>query len=201
VSKSFGGGLIRSREVQCAVKLRSLGSAVQLYSVEHAGQFPRSFHSAGAKREPGWAVSIAPYLTGSDNVENWEGIFNRYYRSPFDEEKNPSIYSYGLNVYFELELGEDYVGSPRSWRTMADVEYPGGTVMMARISPVMFGDHFMSHYWGGLRGAENAVKVEQHDQEANFLYVDGHVERQKVKETFDPEIGLNRWHPMLASGR
>lgn len=202
LTPAFNGARTRSLEAQCSAKLRSLGSAMQLYAVEHDGRFPRSFHSAGANREPGWAASIVPYLTGQ-SVENldWESTFNRYYRSPFDEETNPLIYSYGLNVHFELHPSEDYAGSPQTWRHLADVPHPSQTVMMARTTPVMFGDHFMCHFWSSLRGAQNSVRVDKHDGKAHFLYVDGRVERQRVEETFDPAAGLNRWNPSLAARR
>jgi Tfp pilus assembly protein PilV len=84
---SFGAAqrtMERTDTLRCAAKMKSLASATILYAQEHEGRFPRSFHSAGAHREPGWAVSIAPYLgvTESEIEHSWDSVFNNHFRSP-----------------------------------------------------------------------------------------------------------------------
>lgn len=192
----------RTKAAQCASNLRTLGQAILLYSTDHEGEFPRSWHSAGAYREPGWAASIAPYL-GVDRdtmEESWPEVFNRYYRSPADYETNPFIFSYALNVYFEVQPGgDDYRGSPQQWRRLAQVPRPARTVLLAQSRPVMFGDHLMCHQWSGINAARNALNHEIHSGTSNVLFVDGHVEALPVEAIFDPSQGVDLFHPEGAS--
>lgn len=191
----------KANTVRCMSKMKNLGTAMVLYSQDHQGQFPRSFHSAGAAREPGWARSIAPYLGVSDQeIQNsWTAVFNDQFRSPEDRSKDPSIYSYAMNVFFELNPeGDDYEGAPRTWRRLGQVPSPGGTILLAEPAPVSSGDHLMCHQWSSVQAAKNALNEEVHDGKANYLFVDGHVETLRVEETFDTGKGINRWNPSLA---
>ena len=187
--------------LRCASKMKALGSATILYTQDHDGRFPRSFHSAGAYREPGWAASIAPYLGVSEaEIEHsWEIVFNTHFRSPVDKTTDVFIYSYALNVHFELNPdGDDYQGAPNTWHAFHQVPSPGGTILFAQPKPVRFGDHLMCHQWSGIQAAKNALNHEIHDGKSNFLFVDGHVETLPVEETIDPARNLNRWNPSLA---
>ena len=193
--------LRKAKAVQCMSKLKSLGVATILYAQENQNQLPRSFHSAGAHRQPGWAASIAPYLGVSDEQINrdWTGVFNEYFRSPADSSTDPAVYSYGLNVYFELDPeGDDYLGSPATWRRLSQIPTSTNTILMGQTRPVIYGDHLMCHQWSGLQAAKNALNHEIHDGKSNYLFVDGHVETLPVEKTFDPSRQLNRWNPSLA---
>jgi prepilin-type processing-associated H-X9-DG protein/prepilin-type N-terminal cleavage/methylation domain-containing protein len=187
--------------VKCASTLKSLGTATILYTQDHQGQFPRSFHSAGAHRQPGWAISIAPYLGISEvQIEDdWPDVFNSYYRSPVDRSTDPFVYSYALNVHFELHPdGDDYAGSPATWRRLSQISNPEAVILMGQPKPVRFGDHLMCHQWSGIQAAKNALNHTIHDGKANYLFLDGHVGMLRVEETFDPTRNINRWNPSLA---
>lgn len=195
------GAIRKANAIKCMAKLKSLGTATLLYTQEHQGQLPRSFHSAGAYQEPGWAVSIAPFLGIPDSrIEgDWAIVFNSHFRSPADASTDPFVYSYALNVHFELDPdGDDYTGSPATWRRLHQTPAPGGTILMGQPRPVRFGDHLMCHQWTGIRAAKNALNHEIHGGKANYLFLDGHVETLRVEETFDPTRHINRWNPSLA---
>ncbi|MEI8037344.1 MAG: prepilin-type N-terminal cleavage/methylation domain-containing protein [Verrucomicrobiota bacterium] len=198
---SLRRALRKATAIRCAAKLQSLGAATLLYTQDHDGQLPRSFHSAGAHGQPGWAVSIAPYLGVVDSQiqSAWAGVFNAHFRSPADGATDPFVYSYGFNVHFELDSdGDDYQGSPASWRRLCQIPAPGSTILMGQTRPVRFGDHLMCHQWSGLQAAKNALNHAIHDGKANYLFVDGHVETLRVEDTFDPSRRINRWNPSLA---
>ena len=193
--------LRRATAIRCAAKLNALGAATLLYTQDHDGQLPRSFHSAGAHGQPGWAVSIAPYLGIADSQiqSNWPGVFNANFRSPVDSAIDPFVYSYGLNVHFELDPdGDDYQGSPATWRRLGQSPAPGSTILMGQTRPVRFGDHLMCHQWSGLQAAKNALNHAIHTGKANYLFLDGHLETLRVEDTFDPSRHINRWNPSLA---
>lgn len=186
---------------KCAGTLRSLGQAFSQYSIDNEGRFPRSWHSAAANREPGWARSVAPYLGASgEQIENdWPNVFNELFRSAADTNRSEFIYSYAMNVFFELDpAGDDYAGAPQTWRRGIQVPHPGRTVLLAQGRPVQYGDHVMCHQWATTNSAKNALNHGIHGGRANYLFVDGHVEKLEVGDTFLPSRKINRWNPSLA---
>jgi len=198
---AYRGMLRKADRVLCTHKLKSLGTATILYSQDNQDQFPRSFHSAAAYRQPGWAASIAPYLGVPDSQigNSWPVVFQSHFRSPADHSTDPFVYSYGLNVHFELDPdGDDYTGSPATWRRLAQIPSPATTILMGQTKPLRFGDHLMCHQWSGIQSAKNALNHAVHSGKANYLFVDGHVETLAVEETFNPPRHLNRWNPSLA---
>lgn len=198
---AWGGARERMRAAACVTKLQALGLGIQLYAQDHDGELPRSFHSAGAHREPGWAASVAPYLGASSagSLAEWKPIFNRFFRCPSDPGSDPTVYSYGLNVFYELTPGgDDYEGSPSTWRRLLQVPNPSATVLLAETRPIPFGDHFMCHQWSGPAAARNAVDSLRHGKASNYLFADGHVESLPLEQTFDLAAGINLWNPSLA---
>ncbi|MBU3666602.1 MAG: prepilin-type N-terminal cleavage/methylation domain-containing protein [Chthoniobacterales bacterium] len=198
-----GSAVAKSAAAECATNLRSLGAGLQLYCADHGGSFPRSYHSAGASREPGWAASIAPYLGTPEATatEDWKTLFNSFFRCPADKNSDPRVYSYGLNVFFELDPdGDDYVGAPASWRRTVAIPNPSRTIMLAEVASAsggMTADHFMCHQWSSVNAAKNAVAHERHSGKSNFLFVDGHVETLPIADTFTSKTH-NRWNPSTA---
>lgn len=169
----------QSRSAACVTKLKALGAGIHLYAQDNDGEIPRSFHSAGAHREPGWAASIAPYLGASsaNSLATWKPIFNRFFRCPSDTNTDPTVYSYGLNVFFELSPdGDDYEGSPASWRRFLQIPNPAKTILLAETPSIPFGDHFMCHQWSSEDAVRQAVNWERHSKKSNFLFADGHAE-------------------------
>lgn len=111
---------------------------------------------------------------------------------------DPVLFSYGLNVHFELTPGgDDYAGSPATWRRLTQIRNPSRTVLLAETRPVAFGDHFMAHLWSGTAGARSAVAHDRHTGKANYVFADGHVVPLAVADTFDPARNLNLWNPGL----
>lgn len=188
-----------SRRVQCLHTLRSLGQGLLLYASDHGGELPRSYHSAGAQREPGWASSVMPYL-GEEPPEDyaaWGRLFNRRFRCPADPNRDPSRYSYGLNVYFELDPeGDSYPGSPRTYRRISSLAYPARTILLAEVRPEPWADHFMCHLWRSATAARNALAVPRHRRKNHFLFADGAARPLTEAETYPTQTGAwNPWHP------
>jgi prepilin-type processing-associated H-X9-DG protein len=189
------------RRIACLNTLRQIGLAMTLYADTHGDRFPRSLHSAGANREPAWTVGLAPYLelpvpqTDADLAN----LVNTTFRCPNDPSRQPFVYSYGLNVHMELDpQGDDYFGSPSTWRKRRLIPRPKRTILVAEVKPVPFGDHLMCHMWSSLKAAENAVAYDRHASESHYLFVDGHVEPLALQETFNPAAKRNLWNPFLA---
>lgn len=191
----------RTKNVQCLSKLRSLGEAITLYSQDNGGELPRSLHSAAGVGKMPWGKAILSYLGQPANPSDleWGKIFNTHYRCPVDKNTDPNLWSYALNVHFELTPdGDDYVGSPATWRKLVNIERPGATILLAEPKSVYYADHVMCHQWTSAKGASNAIDRLRHGRTSNYLFVDGHAESLTVESTFDPISGTNRWNPSLA---
>ncbi len=191
----------KTQNTQCLSKLRSLGSGIALYSLDHSGEFPRSFHSCSGAGKPEWSRAILPYLglPSDPSPAEWNQHFNKIFRCPSDKERDSNIWSYALNVHFELSPdGDDYEGAPTTWNRLMNVERPNATILLAEPRGNYFGDHLMCHQWSGLPGARNALDSRRHGRSANYLFVDGHAESLPLESTFDPSKNLNKWNPAKA---
>lgn len=191
----------KARNIQCLSRMRTLGAGILLYSQDNNGELPRSHHSAAGCGKPPWGKAIFPYtgLSGDLSDPAWTHTFNTHYRCPSDKNTSLTLWSYGLNVYFELTPdGDDYAGSPETWRRLVNIEQPGATILLAELKPVHYADHIMCHLWTSERGAVNAIDSVRHGKQSNYLFVDGHVEPLAIAATFDPGRGINRWNPSLA---
>jgi prepilin-type N-terminal cleavage/methylation domain-containing protein/prepilin-type processing-associated H-X9-DG protein len=195
------GALAKGRNIESISHLRQLGTAIQLYAQDHDGAFPRSNHSAFRRRQPEWGVALLPYLGHDGTYSNQQAlkIFNTEFRDPDDPSTDPNIWSYALNVYFELDPNyDDYDDSPAQWNTLYNIPRPASTVLLAEGKPVLNGDHFMCHQWDGLQSAKNAIDHERHGKTSNYLFVDGHVESLALEQVFNPAVGINNFHPNRA---
>jgi prepilin-type N-terminal cleavage/methylation domain-containing protein/prepilin-type processing-associated H-X9-DG protein len=190
-----------ARRLQCLNTLRQIGLATMLYADTHGDRFPRSSHSAAAHREPGWTVSLAPYLELPEpkTEADLANLHNTAFRCPNDPSRDPFLYSYGLNVHMELDpQGDDYVGSPATWRKRRQIPRPKRTILVGEAKPNPFADHFMCHLWSKLKAAETAVAFDRHGSDSHYLFVDGHVEPLRLEQTFGPAAKRNLWNPSLA---
>jgi len=191
----------RSKTMQCAARMRALGAAIQMYANDHNGELPRSFHSAAAAGVDAWTYAVAPYLGVPVPLspETWGAVFEKYFRCPADPNRSVTRWSYALNVHFELDPGgDDYVGSPDTWRRLGNVPRPARTVLLAEPRSLDFGDHLMCHLWNGASAALNALESRRHIRKANYLFVDGHVETLPIEAVFAPDRGIDRFNPSLA---
>lgn len=198
---SFSAVRKRMDTTKCLSRLRDLGSGIKLRALDCSGEFPRSFHSAGAHSEAHWPVSIAPYMgiTAENGTPEWGTAIQRFFRCPVDKNSDPTIFSYAMNVFYELDPdGDDYVGSPERWRTIASVPRPSKSILLGEPRSIAFGDHFMCHQWSKQAAARNALDSLRHGKASNYLFVDGHVESLPLEATFDPGQSVNLWNPSLA---
>lgn len=200
VTAMVQSSMTRTRDVQCLSRMRNLASAILQYSQEQ-GEFPRSLHTAAGARQPTWAVAIIPYMGVGERPtgQAWDDLFEKMYRCPADTNHVSSIYSYALNVYFELNpVGDDYTGSPMIWRRPASVTAPGATILLAEPQPVYYADHIMCHQWSTTNAVANAVDTLRHGKKSHYAFADGHVEPMAASDTFNPAKGINLWNPSLA---
>ena len=181
-----------ARTVQCLSQMRQIGLAMQAFTDDHGDEFPRSQHSAFAYSQLAWGRAIAPHL--AQNAATWTDLLSGVYHCPSDRRTTP--WSYGQNVYFELDPeSDDYTGAPQSWRRAASIPHPAGTILQAETPGSV--DHIMPHFWTTSRDATD-VDTRRHLRRSNYNFVDGHSEALEFGATYDPTHGVDLWNPGLA---
>lgn len=180
-----------ARATQCLSQMRQLGLALRLYADDHADTFPRSMHSAAVFGELPWGRSIAPHLASTTTA--WTNLLNSVYHCPTDQRVRS--WSYGQNVYYELGQDDDYFGKPQTWRRTLNVQRPSATILHAENAGMA--DHIMPHYWVNLADTED-VAATRHAGAANYNFADGHAERRRFKEVWQPGTAVDAWHPLRA---
>jgi len=179
-----------ARTTQCLNQMRQLGMAVRLYADENGDTFPRSQHSAFAYGELPWERSLAPILGSSTTA--WTNLLTGIYHCPGDRRATP--WSYGLNVYYELGPGDDYIGRPETWRHLAQVPHPSATILFAENNSSA--DHLMAQFWYSPTDAVDLAAT-RHSGRANYTLADGHASLLPLHGVFDPPQ-LDLWNPLLA---
>jgi general secretion pathway protein G len=188
----------KAKTAQCISKMRGLGTAILSYANEHEWQLPRSMHSAGSYGEDSWTYAVSPYLgiPTPVSMNTWPSYFESCYRCPSDTNRSVNRWSYGMNVFFELDPdGDDYTGSPATWRRLPNSSSPQRTILLAEPRSADFSDHVMSHLWSSPVAAKNGIEYKRHGDGSNYLFLDGHVETLAVSSVFTN--GVNLFNPSL----
>ena len=178
------------KSIQCLNQMRQIGLATGLYADDNGDQFPRSQHSAAVNRQQVWERALAPLLGGgSSDTTAWTNLVSRFYNCPADTTAR--YIDYGLNAWFEAVPGGNRISSIRR---------PSSTVSLCEINSLTKTDHVMPWEWESVSDPwlNDNVTPFRHQQQSNYVYVDGHAARQKISATFDPASNLNLWNPAAA---
>jgi prepilin-type N-terminal cleavage/methylation domain-containing protein/prepilin-type processing-associated H-X9-DG protein len=151
----------------CLNNLKQIGLASALYADDHEDSLPRSAHTGQS-----WVATLQPYCSGTNL---W-----RCQRDPH----RTRLYSYALNDFL---LPPDAAnGSARDYSRITAVPMPSETFFMtecadgyANSDHLHFADPDDGDYSPFTFAAEVAVK--RHQEAANYLFVDSHVERRSWK--------------------
>jgi prepilin-type processing-associated H-X9-DG protein len=193
-----------ARRIQCANHLKQIGLAFIQFAEANHGRLPRSSHSALAHNEPPWGYAILSYMEGPslDEVNRTltGGLLDSNYRCP-DDLRDERLWSYGKNVWFELEPSEtgEVLGVARGpvYHCLRQIPSLSRTILMGELATGSMGDHIMAHYWP--QGGAVEVATTRHNESANYLWLDGHVSIGVFSDTFDPTRNLDRWNPGSAT--
>ena len=188
---------LSAQKTQCANSMRQLSLAILMYSSDYGDTLPRSSHPAFRFRVYPWPRQIYPLIypgASASAQPNDDLLMKGVYHCPKLIQKDRR--SYGINVYFELNEGDEYEGWPATWRKITSIPNPTRTILLAENNNSS--DHIMAHFWNPDPPTEIATIRHGLDGQSNYTFLDGHVEGLKVEQTFNPTGNLNRWNPKLA---
>lgn len=180
--------------IQCMQNTRQLSLSVQLYGDDHQDFFPRSQHSSFAYHQAPWEITVRPYLSlsGLTSSSGMEALHRGVFKCP--KIKKSSQWSYGLNVYFELEETDDYRGRPQTWRKQAQLPRSSETIILGEVEDSA--DHIMAHFWD--QGMPVTIDRNRHgkDDLSLYGYADGHVASLEFEVTYATRNRpADQWHP------
>jgi prepilin-type N-terminal cleavage/methylation domain-containing protein/prepilin-type processing-associated H-X9-DG protein len=152
----------RAWATACLNHVKQIGLASVMYASDYDDALPRSSHQGQS-----WVGSLQPYAAGTN-----------LWRCPRDLNKR-RLYSYALNDFL-LPTGS--VASARDYSRLTAVPAPTETFFLAECADgYANSDHF--HFADpddgdySTNGFPAEIAVLRHFNAANYLFVDGHVER------------------------
>jgi prepilin-type processing-associated H-X9-DG protein len=150
----MSGAVARAKVAQCMGNLRQVGMAAVMYGDDHNDALPRSAHEGQS-----WVETLQPYCGGTN-----------LWRCPEDRNRGRGN-SYGLNDFL----------LPQRYERRTQVPSTAETMLMGECRESYERDHF--HFAGPEHGSyevasfRGQVAVSRHRGGAQYLFVDGHVER------------------------
>ena len=152
----------KAKATECLNNLKQIGIGMVMYANENADSLPRSQHNGAS-----WVATLQRYT--STNI----------YRCPTDSNKQ-RLYSFALNDFL---LPPTAGSGAADYARMTSLPSPSDTFFMAETVAINSSiDHF--HFSDpddgdySTNGFKAEVAVERHTKAANYLFVDGHVQRR-----------------------
>lgn len=192
---ALSSSLNQTKEAKCSHHLRSLGIAIQTYTVENQGRYPISLHTAGSSNfTAGWLFQLIPYLGGNlqaNGLVDSLGTAPETYVSPGDlQAEARQTRMRQVNRPNSSYLYNDFLEHPEHNR-LANLTKPASTIVLFpaddTITISFSEDHIHGINWDKgwhalindvqpnrfRRGSSNSAKT---NGSAAYLFADGHVE-------------------------
>jgi prepilin-type processing-associated H-X9-DG protein len=188
--------LRQSRETMtCLGHLRQLGMAFHLYESENQGKFPFPNYEPDYGRQITWYNAIDPYLirrTAATNISSFNLHLVKH--DPIIRRLGPSWHTNSHTLKMNLHLGRsphDPSHEERYFYSLQEIKKSSQTVLLfdGRAESDTLASGLPALVARNPEGTEGLV-ARRHSDQANVLFVDGHVELRKEKpQTGGTELG------------
>jgi prepilin-type processing-associated H-X9-DG protein/prepilin-type N-terminal cleavage/methylation domain-containing protein len=165
-----------ARSAACKNNMRQIGVAVHRYCNIHDEELPESFHNGPGRS---WIFTLAPFLENVDIIRICPDDLRR------EDRLLAKATSYVINDYFTSPTNPDV----DPLRELRQLETTSRSIFLFEIADALSADpdtdHAHSSSWfkplNVKRGfvlsvIEGDIQIDRHQEAANYLYVDGHVE-------------------------
>jgi len=182
-----------ARKVSCAANVRSIGLAVSQYTNDNNDWLPMAYH--GSDVTDTYCKEIIGYIGDEDDA---------WFSDRYDNPGAPAILSCPAET---KEFGGHILGYGWNWnnfgayypdvewsrrRQVSEVRRPGETSLLGESLPIG-GKLIRTLYWGGYWwGTGTYYFGRRHDDGANYLCVDSHVEYAAYDDLLDDWLGSKR---------
>jgi prepilin-type N-terminal cleavage/methylation domain-containing protein/prepilin-type processing-associated H-X9-DG protein len=157
--------LATARQASCLTNLRSLATAVRLYTGDHRGMYPRAWTSDTCR----WMDLLAPYVDKKAEV----------YCCPSDDVRVPLPWDHQITMSYGINCFRFKDDAHCFWYGVSTVavKRPAETILLADCTP---GKYYVG---GGNRFREPVPGVDYRHTDGSFnaVFCDGHAET--LKET------------------
>jgi prepilin-type N-terminal cleavage/methylation domain-containing protein/prepilin-type processing-associated H-X9-DG protein len=195
----------QARATMCMSNCKASGLATQVYALQFKDGFPPSAHGGGADPKDWWLhvltrYSKAPLLFRCPEDEA-DGFLDWSKALPSGSELEKYRWaSYAVNYLMVRQVDDkNEPVTPYSDR-LSRVHRQQYTILVAESQDSLKGvDHIHPERFDWTGGPEGQVAAKRHMGKANYLFVDAHVERLRIEQTWE-EGHRNLWDPACAPG-
>ncbi len=187
----------RARDASCRSNLKQLGIAYLMYPDDNKDHYCHGFSGK-------WSLKMVPYLatqdTDIDGNENFHQAFAaKVFTCPSGPPSSNHAYgSYGIQSFFyDYVVTTSMVLDPTVLIVMADTHEKSINRYPHVLSPRIYSQYY--EYYGD-EWYHNNIGT-HHNNEANYLMADGHVDRPPFEEIFKYYGAEEYWQPDPESAR
>jgi len=186
-------GLDAAKTAKCANNLKQMGVGFQRFGAENNGNLPMAWFNEGYPGWPGWDVLILDYMEVGTKDSSGNRVYTEKTSTPLlcpsDSCKTNIFYAgpYGAFRYsYRINISSQDLPGNTPLRTV-QLPSPSKSIL------VCDGEFKYYHHvsqnaalGGGISKSDsNNVATTRHSGAANYLFVDGHVEKLKWADTWD----------------
>ena len=197
---ALGSAKLKAKRIKCASNMRQIGIALQLYADDNRDAFPATTHTDSIDQS--WIQTLKPYLGKIDTIRICPA-------DPLRQKRvEAGATSYILNEFLTVPERDPFGRVTSGAPTFTSLKSPSRTMSTFIISdaylPSQQSDHTHSRSWlQGWKQVTSDISVDRfvagkrHPEytkgNANYLFVDGHVDAIKatqIKKWIDNKINF-----------
>ncbi|MFN4032940.1 MAG: DUF1559 domain-containing protein [Fimbriimonadales bacterium] len=193
----------KARQMQCMSNCRQIGLAFRMYTDDHDGYFPMSYHAADNSGVFAWTHRVQPYIKSrdiyrcpSDHSKHWDGDYES--PIPFVGRNRRRLTSYYYNSWFR---------ESKPYAYEIAVDKVSEVILFAEASPDVspLNDHFHSwcwgpeetwdrdhcyphwwrqYYWDPVKNETTELNLRVHNGGANYIYLDFHAKWRRWEQVW-----------------